>query len=106
MAVLKHFRGRIWISKKDLVWTRLDAEAIENISFGLVIARLEKGAHFTAERTKINNEVWLPVRITGGGAGRIALVKKLRLEFESTSRNFRKFSSDSRLVADPPGEVK
>lgn len=106
MAILKHFRGRIWISKKDLTWTRLDAEAIDNISFGLVIARLEKGAHFNAERTKINNEAWLPVRITGGGAGRIALVKKLRLEFESTSRNFRKFSSESRLIADTPGEVK
>jgi hypothetical protein len=105
-GVLPHFRGRVWISKKDYVWTRFDAEAIDNISFGLVLARLEKGAHIMIERTRVNDEVWLPLHITGGGAGRIALVKKLRVEFETSCRNFRKFSSNSRLVADPPAEVK
>jgi hypothetical protein len=100
-AVLKHFRGRLSISKKDYIWTKLDAEATDNISFGLVIARLDKGAHIVIERTHINDEVWLPKRIAGGAAARIALVKKVRVEFETTCSKFRRFSADSRLVAEP-----
>ena len=100
-AVLKHFRGRIWISKKDFLWTKLDAEAMDDISFGLIIARLDKGAHIVVERTHVNDEVWLPKRVAGGGEARIALIKKVRMEFETTSSKFRRFSADSHLVADP-----
>jgi hypothetical protein len=99
-AVLKHFRGRIWISKKDYVWTKLDAEAMDDISFGLVLFRLDKGAHLMIERTLVNNEVWLPKRIAGGGSGRIALVKKLRIDFETTCSKYRRYSADSRMVPD------
>jgi hypothetical protein len=100
-AVLKHFRGRIWISKKDYVWTKLDGEALDDISFGLVLFRLDKGAHIVIERTQVNNEVWLPKRISGGGSGRIALIKKLRINFETTCSKYKRYSADSRLVPDP-----
>ena len=99
-AVLKHLRARIWISKKDYVWTKVDAEATEDISFGLVLFRLDKGAHIVIERTLVNNEVWLPKRIAGGGSGRIALVKKVRIEFETTCSKYKRYSADSRLVPD------
>jgi hypothetical protein len=100
-AVLKHFRGHLWISKKDYNWTKLDVEATDDVSFGLVIARLDKGAHFVAERIRVNDEVWLPKRIAGGLAARVALIKKYRIEFETTSSHFRRFSSDSKLVTEP-----
>jgi hypothetical protein len=100
-AVLKHFRGRIWISKKDYIWTKLDAEAMDDISFGMIVVRLDKGAHVVVERTHINDEVWLPKLIAGSGEARIALIRKMRMEFETTSSKFRRFSADSRLVADP-----
>jgi hypothetical protein len=100
-AVLKHFRGRIWISKKDYVWTRLDAEAMEDVSFGFVLFRLSKGAHLVFERTHVNGEVWLPQRITGSGEVRIALVKKVRMEFETTCSKFKRYSADARIVEDP-----
>jgi hypothetical protein len=99
-AVLKHFRGRIWISKKDYVWTKIDAEAMDNVSFGLVLFRLDRGAHLLIERTYVNNEVWLPKHIAGGGSGRIALLKKLRMEFETTCSKYKRYSADSRLVPD------
>jgi hypothetical protein len=99
-AVLKHFRGRIWISKKDYVWTKLDAEAMDDISFGLVLFRLDKGSHLVIERTLVNNEVWLPKRVAGGGSGRIALIKKLRIDFETTCSKYKRYSADSRLVPD------
>ncbi len=100
-AILRHFRGRIQISKKDYNWMRLDAEATDDISFGLVLFRLDKGAHIVVERNLVNGEVWLPRRIAGGGAGRVALVKKLRVEFETVCSKYKRYSADSRLVTDP-----
>jgi hypothetical protein len=102
--ILRHLKGKLWISKKDLVWTRFDAEVIDSISFGLVLARLEQGSHIAAERKKINDEVWMAGDVSGGGAAKIAMVKKVRVEFDVSSKNFRRFSSDSRLVADPPAK--
>jgi hypothetical protein len=99
-AVLKHFHAKIWISKKDYVWTKVDAEAMDDVSFGLVLFRLNKGAHIRIERTLVNGEVWLPKRVEGGGEGRLALVKKLRMEFETTCSKYRRYSADSRMVTD------
>jgi hypothetical protein len=99
-AVLKHFRGRIWISKKDYVWTKLDAEAIDEVSYGLVLVRLEPGAHLVIERTLVNGEVWLPKRITGGGAARVLLLKKLRMEMETTCSKYQRYSANSRMVSE------
>lgn len=102
-SVLKHFRGRIWISKKDYVWTKLDAEAMEDVSFGFFLVRLDKGAHFVIERTLVNGEVWLPKRVSGAGAAQIMLVKTVRMEIETISSNYKRFSADSRMV---PESVK
>ncbi len=100
-AVLKHFRAKIWISKKDYVWTRIDAEAMDDVSFGWVIFRLDKGAHVRIERTLVNGEVWLPKQMDGGGEARIALVKKMRVEFETKCSKYKRYSADSRMVTDP-----
>jgi hypothetical protein len=97
-SVLPHFRGKIWISKASNAWTKFDAEAIDTVSFGLVLARLDKGAHIVIERTQVNGEVWLPHTIHVQAAARIALVKKFRVDMRTTCRNFRKFSSESRIL--------
>ena len=41
-------------------WVKLDAECIDNLSWGLFLARLHKGAHILVELTRVNGEVWLP----------------------------------------------
>jgi hypothetical protein len=102
-SVLKHFRGRIWINKKDYAWTKLDAEAMEDVSFGFFVVRLNKGAHFVIERTLVNGEVWLPKRVSGEGAAQIMLVKTVRMEIETICSNYKRYASDSRMV---PESVK
>jgi hypothetical protein len=38
-------------------WVKLDAECIDNLSWGLFLARLHKGAHILVEQTRVNGEV-------------------------------------------------
>ena len=96
------FRGTMWIDKAENQWVKTSAEVTDNISIGLFLARLNKGARMDAEMTLVNGEVWLPKHIEAKGSGRIALLKTLRIDEDTTYSNYRKFQSDSRIVATAP----
>jgi len=93
------FRGKLWVDKGDYEWVKVDLESIDTVSFGFFIARLSKGAHFVAEQTRLNDEVWLPKRIRVRYDARLALLKHLTGEVEETMYNFRKFQADSRIIS-------
>jgi hypothetical protein len=97
-ALLK-IQAKVWIDKAEYQWVRLEAETTATISFGLFIARLAPGAKLEFEQTRVNDEVWLPKRAVVRGAARLALVKKLAGEEETTWTNYRKFQVESKVVA-------
>ena len=77
--LMKHFNVRAWISETDHELVRLEAEAIDNVAFGLgVLARLHKGASLSFLRRKINGEVWLPAMSNYSGSARVGLLWTLR----------------------------
>jgi len=95
---LAKIHGKLWIEKKDLDWVKAQAETIDNISFGLVLFRLFKGARIEFEQTRINDEIWLPKRTHVTGNARVALFKKGGGEYESVYSQYRKFQTDSRII--------
>ena len=63
---------RAWIRESDRELVRLDAEAIDTLSIGFgLLARLHKGAKLSFLRTKVNDEVWLPSRVSFSGSARV-----------------------------------
>jgi len=96
---LLKIKGQMWIDKTEYQWVRLEAETIDTISFGLFIARLDPGSKLIFEQTRVNDEIWLPKRELVRGSGRLGLIKKIAMEEETTWSNFRKFSTDSKVVA-------
>ncbi len=97
---LGKMKGRVWVSKGDYQPVRIDAETTDTISFGMVVARLGKGMHIHMEYAYVNNEVWLPKRMTFSVSGRIALLKGFRMDGDSAFSNYKKFSVESRIVSD------
>jgi hypothetical protein len=91
-------KGEIWIDKAEYQWVRLEAETIDTISFGWILARLNPGAKLIFEQTRVNNDLWLPKRELVRGSGRVALLKKIALEQEVTWNNYHKFQADSKVV--------
>ena len=78
-AIMLHFKARAWISESDAELVRVDIEAIDDLSFGWgLLARVHKGAVATYQRRKVNNETWLPEKVTWTGSARVLLVKQLR----------------------------
>jgi len=96
--VLPKLKATLWIDKADLSWVRVDAEVIDSISVGFFLFRVAKGARLEIEQGRVNEEVWLPLRVRMSASATVGLVKKLRVEEELTFRNFRKFQSDSQVV--------
>jgi hypothetical protein len=101
---LPKFRFRVWLDKADLQMVKLDAECIDNLSWGLFLARLHKGAHVLVEQTRVNDEVWLPKHEQVKADARVALLKTFRFNEDVTYRDYKKFRTDTKIV--PMGEVE
>lgn len=76
---LPHMRGKLWIDKQDYNWAKLEAEAVDTVSFGFMLARMDKGAHFLIENTRLPSGVWLPKTNEIRANARIALVKHVAI---------------------------
>lgn len=100
--MLPKFKSRFFVSKTDHALLKLEAEAIDTVSFGFGLAKLERGARFTLERTRVNNELWMPSRIKVDFDARLAIFKRLKIDLQIDYTDFRKFQSDSRILPGGP----
>jgi hypothetical protein len=100
---MRSFAVRAWVSESDRELVRVDAEAIDTLSMGFgLLARLHKGAKLSFLRTKVNDEVWLPLRVSYSGSARVGLVAVLRRSGMSEFSGYRKFSVDTSTTYRPP----
>lgn len=94
--IMRSFKARAWVDESDYELVRIEIEAIHDLSFGLgLLARVHKGTTASYERRKVNNEVWLPARVTWTASGRVMLLKRLRLRGVSELSGYRKFTVDT-----------
>ena len=103
--LMRNFDVRAWISESDYELVRLDAEAIDTVSFGLgMLARVHKGSRASFERRKVNGESWLPASVTYTISARVGLVAVLRRGGSVEFSNYKKFGVDSSYrIATPLG---
>lgn len=85
------FAGEIWIDEQAREVVKVDARAIDDLSFGYgVVGRLNKGATVTVRREPVAGNLWLPVSIRFDGEGRALLFRKLRINFAVDWFDYRK----------------
>jgi len=101
--IMRNFKARAWISESDYELVRIEIEAINDVSFGMgLLARVHKGTLATYERRKINNDTWLPAKVTWTASGRLLLVRRLRLRGISEFSAYRKFTVDTSATFGQP----
>ena len=101
--IMRNFKARAWISESDYELVRIEIEAIDDLSFGMgLLARVHKGTVATFERRKVNNEVWLPAKVTWTASGRVLLLRRLRLRGMSEFSAYRKFTVDTSATFGQP----
>ena len=76
------FAGQIWIDEQAREVARVNAMAVDDLSFGYgVLGRLNEGATVTVRRQPIDANLWLPVSVRFNGEGRALLFRKLTINF-------------------------
>jgi hypothetical protein len=90
--ILAKVAGRAWFCEDDQQLMRVEAELIDNLSFGMrVLAKLNKGTKVTFLRRRINNEVWLPAEARFSVTGRL-LLKGIKIISTSEFSGYKKFT--------------
>ena len=95
--ILPKIRFKAWIDKEETEWVRVEAEVIDNITFGLFLAKLDRGAHFLLESTRINDEIWLPQHVAVAADARF-LFKHIDIMSDITYRDYRKFRTEAKIT--------
>jgi len=97
-SMLKFFgktAGVMWIDEKDKQVARVEAVLFESIKIGGgVLAKLQKGASFTLEKERVNDEIWLPSQADINLAVRVLLLKGINVNQLVKSYDYHKFETE------------
>ncbi len=97
-SMLKFFgktAGVMWIDEKDKQVVRLEAYLFDSFKIGGgLVAKLKKGASFTLEQERLNDEIWLPSLADINLSVRVLLVKGIEVNQEIRSYDYRKFATE------------
>jgi hypothetical protein len=88
----------------DLQAARIEIEAMDTIAFGGFLVRLEKGSQIVIEQARMDDELWLPRRVSITAAARVLLLKNLNREMEYSFSDYKKLQPTSRVVLLQPIE--
>jgi len=92
--------GVIWVDEKDKQVARIEAYLVDNFNIGGgVLAKLKKGATFTLEQARVNDEIWLPSQADINLTVRVLLVKGIDLNQVIRSYDYHKFTTEVKDAA-------
>jgi hypothetical protein len=85
------FAGRVWIHEHDYEVMKVEAKAIDDVSFGFgMIARLHDGSTAQFTRRRIEG-VWLPVESRFRGTGRALMFRRVVFDYQRTYFDYRPY---------------
>ncbi len=97
-SLLKFFGkvgGVVWIDEKDNQIARVEAVLFDSFKIGGgLLANLKKGASFTLDQERVNDEIWLPSSADVNLSVKVLLVKGIDINQIVKSYNYRKFNSE------------
>ena len=86
--------GAIWIDEADKQVARIEAVLSDNFKVGGgFVANLKKGASFTLEQARFNNEIWLPASADINLSVKVLLVKGFNINAAIRYGEYQKFNT-------------
>ncbi|HTH50913.1 MAG TPA: hypothetical protein VL501_03210 [Pyrinomonadaceae bacterium] len=91
--------GVMWIDEQDKQVARLEAVLYDSYKVGGgVLAKINKGAAFTLEKERVNDEIWLPSQMEINFSVRVLMVKGLNINQLIKSYDYRRFKTEVKDV--------
>jgi hypothetical protein len=95
---LAKVKGKIWVDQASGEWLKFEMETTDKITWGAFIASVAPGSRIVAQQMRVNDELWHPQWIKIAANAR-ALWKHWDATIDVAYQNFRKFQTDSKLIA-------
>ena len=87
----QRFTGTIFVDEASKEVVRVDATAIEDLTYGFgMVARLGKGATVAVRRERIEPDLWLPTSVRFKGRGRALMFRRLDIDQSIEWTNYRR----------------
>jgi hypothetical protein len=96
--ILAKTRGKMWIDIASTHWVKLDVEFTDTVSFGWVLARVRPGTRVSIEQHLFRDDVWVPNDVKFKLDARVGVFKQLYQNIDVTFRDWRKFSSEAKIL--------
>jgi hypothetical protein len=94
--IAQKFTGTVWIHEELFEVMRVEARAIDDLSYGFgIIARLDEGTTALLVREPIEGGLWMPTQLRLKGRGRAALVRRLVIDYAVDWFDYRRLPGDS-----------
>ena len=90
-GLARRFAGTIFVNEASKEVVRVDATAIEDLTYGFgMVARLGKGSTVALTRERVEPNLWLPTSIRFMGKGRALLFRRLDIDQTIEWINYRR----------------
>ena len=87
----QRFAGTIFVDEASQEVVRVDATAMDDLSYGFgIVARLGKGTSIALRRERIEPNLWLPTSVRFTGKGRALLFRHLDIDQSIEWTNYRR----------------
>lgn len=93
--VLRNLAGRIWVDEEEREIVRAEMRNTSKIKVALGIGASVSELAFALRFHKVDQGVWLPLRVEAQAVGRLALVKGFRHRSTQIFSRFRRFQVDA-----------
>jgi hypothetical protein len=101
--VLRSLAGRIWVDEQEREIVRAELHNTSKMKAYLGLASVSQFG-FAARFRKVQDGVWLPLRLESHVTGRLALFKVIRARTTQTYSGYRRFQVDAEEKVRLPGE--
>lgn len=87
--------GVVWVDAADKQVARIEAALTDNFKVGGgILANLKRGASFTLEAERVNNELWLPAQTDINLSVKVLLVKGINVNALIKYGDYKKFDTE------------
>ncbi len=87
--------GVMWIDAEDKQMVRLEAVLADDFKMGGgIVAKMQKGAAFIFENTRINDEIWLPYLAVSNASAKVLLFKGININQVVRYSDYHKFETE------------
>jgi hypothetical protein len=78
--MFQKIEAKAWVDQKDLQIVKLEADTLDPVSIGWVLARIARGTHMELEQMRLDDGNWVLKQLSIDGHAKVLLVDKKQLD--------------------------